>query len=263
MDLNFDEKTMLALYYVLYGDAYNLNDNERIDLGRLSLIRHRKMQDAIYFLQQFNCGGKKRDFTIDWYIPYSSALDLDLTNLEKKEAAVQQFNLVNKIALSGLSINKNDSPKYDIYLYLFLNDYFEISEIKKMEKIIILFRELHLDYKGMDTLCKMIYVINNNLPGVNNFNEINELIEKDEYYKGNMKLKHKLWKFLYLVGLRKIDKKNINEQYVPSGDSEVIAGYLEQFEYEPAKTEEALKYYDNLDKSLLKARVLKVKKDNK
>ena len=263
MDLNFDEKTMLALYNVLYDEAYNLYNNEKVDLGRLSLIRHRKMQDAIYFFQQFNFGRKKRGFTIDWHIPYSYSIEYDLNILEKKEFAVQQFNLVNKIALSGLSINKNDSPKFDIYLYLFLNDYFEISEIEKMEKIIKLFRELHLDYKGMDTLCKMIYVINNNLPGVNNFSEINKFMEKDEYYKGNMELKRKLWKFLYLVGLRKIDKKFINEHYIPSDDSEVIAELLKQFEYEAAKTEEKLKYYDNLDKPLLKARVLKVQKDNK
>ena len=241
MDLNFDEKTMLNLYRLLYGDAYNLDNNEKVDLGRLSLIRHRKMQDAIYFLQQFNCGGKQRVFTIDWYIPYSVSLDLDLNNLEKKQEAIQQYNLKFGKSLSKLIRKINDVPTFEEYLDYFLKGYFEAPEINKLKKIIPMFRKLKLDFKGMDTLCKMIYVINNNLPGVNNFNEINEFMEKDEYYKGNIELKHKLWKFLYLVGLRKIDKKFINEQYVPSGDSEVIAGYLEKFKYEPEKAEEKVK----------------------
>ena len=93
MDLNFDEKTMLNLYRLLYGEAYDLDDNESINLGQLSLIRKRKMQDAIYFLQQFNCGGKKRFFIFDFHIPYSLSLDMDLDNLEKKKEVVQQFNL--------------------------------------------------------------------------------------------------------------------------------------------------------------------------
>ena len=259
MDLNFDEKTMLNLYRLLYGEAYDLDDNESINLGQLSLIRKRKMQDAIYFLQQFNCGGKKRFFIFDFHIPYSLSLDMDLDNLEKKKEVVQQFNLE-----FGKLIRKiNDVPTFEKYLDYFLIGYFEASEINKLKIIIPMFRKLKLDYKGMDTLCKMIYVINNNLPGVNNFNEINTFMEKDEYYKGNMGLKLKLWNFIYLVGLIKIDKKYINEQYGLLGDSEVIARYLEKFKYEPAKTEEVLKYYANLDKPLLKARVLKVKKDNK
>ncbi len=187
MELKFNQEQMLALYYELYDECYNIKDAKR----------ERKMQNCCYFFQHFSAFDGSYCFTRNLGI-FSPSLQRQINDLNKKEKEILKFyqNYLEK--------SNEHYFNYSEQLKAVLNGLVMEEVIPNLALDIYMVKNIVKTELGMDILCAMLYIIEIRHPGLNDFNKVNEILEEDGY-DNNLELKENIWQTLKFLGLSKIE----------------------------------------------------------
>lgn len=200
-NINFDESRLLALYFELFRQCYDVKD-ERKDKEERELVRHIEMQNAC-------CLFKRIGIPLD-YSPYpdfngvsSPRLKVHLRHLDKKKEDIEEFydeyieKRNHQVCCSSykhqlehiLPIGRDNMDRLALAIYLF-------EDIAKQEK-------------GIETVGSMIYTTTVQFPG-ENFSMIHKKLSESGYE--DIELNKTIWKYLTVLDVINIEPNYITDK---------------------------------------------------
>ncbi len=161
--LLYEEKRLLILYRQLLRKEYDIK-NIKFYENSLELENHVEMQKAIYLAYEL-LWTNEFVFVWDTYGPKSFELEVRIMDLDKKKKEI-----LNYYSTFDLDIYSQKTMRE-------LNNFYDFSKIKQLEKFIKLTSDILDADKGIELLADLAYIGSKELPG-ESFKTVNEYLQK-------------------------------------------------------------------------------------
>ena len=198
-NINFDESRLLALYFELFRQCYDVKD-ERKDKEERELVRHIEMQNACCLFKRI---GIPLDYSFypDFNGVSSPRLKVHLRHLDKKKEDIEEFydEYIEKRNQAFLSCRSYQQQLEEILPI-------HRENMERLPLAIYLFEDIEKQEKGIETVGSMIYTTTVQLPGAD-FSMIHKKLSESGYE--DIELNKTIWKYLTVL-----DVINIKPNYI-------------------------------------------------